>query len=295
MSDAMPPPIARLDPEHELARLRSATGHDLSLVGLLEGGQVGAALVSWPDGHESILTRSGDSSANLERTQMIMELGKAHDLPMPAYELIVDLGDTVLLLQQRLPGSPPCTVDDALVTQLLKVLDRLDGVLVEHPEVPVADLYLTESGPGFCLHESLERYDSETRRLLSRIREIGRDPEAAMTGDDLVHLDFHPGNFLVDDGAVSGLIDWDGISRGDRRFALVTLAFDLSWGTATDPAYAGTVESLGTVERRVDQIDPARRRAYWAHMALRQVDWSIRHHGPAEIAHYLRYAETRLD
>lgn len=295
MSDALPPPVPRLDAEHELRRLNAATGHDLALVGLLDGGQVGAALVAWPDGHESILTRSGDSAANLERTRMIMELGKSHGLPLPAYELITDVGDTVLLLQERLPGAPPRTVDDSLVTRLLTVIDLFDDVLAGHREVPVPELHLTASGPGFCLHESLERYDNRTRRLLARIREIGRDPEARMDGDDLVHLDFHPGNLLVDDGEITGVIDWDGIGRGDHRFALVTLAFDLSWGVATDPAYAGTAEGLLEVERRVAAIEPSRLRAYWAHMALRQVDWSIRHHGPAEIEHYLAYGQTHLN
>lgn len=294
MSAAIPPPVHRLDPDLELARLRATTGLDLSLVGRLDGGQVGAAVVAWPDGHESILTRSGDSVASLERTQTIMELGKAHGLPLPTYELVVDVGDTVLLLQQRLPGSPPRTIDDALVAQLLTVVDRLGGVLTDHPEIPVADLHLTRSGPGFCLHETLEQHGARARRLLGRIREIGRDPDATMTGDDLVHLDFHPGNVLVDGGAVTGIVDWDGISRGDRRLALVTLAFDLSWRAASDPASAGTAEILRTVERRVDDIEPATRRAYWAHMALRQVDWSIRHHGAAEVDHFLRYGESRL-
>ena len=289
MSDTLPPPIPRLDPEYELKRLNAATGHDLTLVGLLDGGQVGAAVIAWPDGHQSILTRSGDNPANLTRTQMIMELAKDRGLPVPAYELITDVGDTVLLLQERLPGAPPRVVDDALISQLLKVVDGLDGILTDHADVPVPELHLTSSGPGFCLHESLERYDDRTRRLLGLIREIGRDPEARMSGDDLVHLDLHPGNLLVDNGRISGVIDWDGIGRGDRRFALVTLAFDLSWGVAADPAYAEIVEGLGEVERRVAEIEPARRRAYGAHMALRQVDWSIRHHGPAEIEHYLSY------
>ena len=34
-----------------------------------------------------------------------------------------------------------------------------------------------------------------------------------------------------------------------------------------------------------------RLRAYWAHMSLRLVDWSIRHHGPADVDLWLDVAE----
>ncbi|CAN5730820.1 hypothetical protein BH23CHL2_BH23CHL2_04300 [soil metagenome] len=36
----------------------------------------------------------------------------------------------------------------------------------------------------------------------------------------LVHLDYHPGNVLVDNGRVSGLIDWTNARAGDPRFDL---------------------------------------------------------------------------
>ncbi|MEZ4520530.1 MAG: phosphotransferase [Thermomicrobiales bacterium] len=39
-------------------------------------------------------------------------------------------------------------------------------------------------------------------------------------GDRLVHLDFHPGNVLVNEGRISGLIDWTNARRGDPRFDL---------------------------------------------------------------------------
>ena len=42
-----------------------------------------------------------------------------------------------------------------------------------------------------------------------------------------MHLDFHPGNVLVDGGRVTGVVDWDGAGRGDRLFDLVTLRFEV--------------------------------------------------------------------
>ncbi|WP_156251456.1 phosphotransferase [Pseudactinotalea terrae] len=66
------------------------------------------------------------------------------------------------------------------------------------------------------MHESLERYAGRTRDLLSRVQEAGREVDR-LEGEDLVHLDYHPGNVLVgSDGRVTAIIDGDGWARGDR-------------------------------------------------------------------------------
>ncbi len=161
---------------------------------------------------------------------------------------------------------------------------RLTGLLANHPAVPAADLFLDHDGPGFCLHAPLQQYDRRTARLLDKIHEIARDTPAS-DGNDLVHLDYHPGNTLVDAGKVTGVIDWDGAARGDRRLDLITLRFDL----------AGRAPHLpGPLDERLSRLDPALRRAYWAHMSLRQVDWSIRHHDAATVDRWLSIAESGL-
>ena len=50
-----------------------------------------------------------------------------------------------------------------------------------------------------------------------------RDPSLAQT--TIVHCDFHHRNFLVEDGRVTGVFDWDIATPGDWRFDLVCLAF----------------------------------------------------------------------
>jgi hypothetical protein len=156
------------------------------------------------------------------------------------------------------------------------------------PDVPVAALYLTGDGPGFCLHGPLAGHDRRTARLLSWIEAVGAASPPAMAGDDLVHLDFHPGNVLVDgSGAVTGIIDWDGAARGDRRFDLVTLRFAIP---PDQPALAARLDAELAERLTADELRP-----YWASMALRQVDWTIRHHDAHTVERYLTIAETRLD
>ena len=74
-------------------------------------------------------------------------------------------------------------------------------------------------------------------------------------------------------------------ARGDRHFDLATLRFYL----------AGQAPQLaGPVDERLADISEHRRRAYWAHLSLRQVDWSIRHHDAATVRHWVEVAEAGM-
>ena len=270
------PRSARLDAPHVIDRIAAITGVRLEVEGPAPGGEIGAAYVRWPDGRRSVLTEGRS------RTGPLVDKARAAGVPTARQELSAHVDGVRVIVQQRLPGTPPGTVDAALVHQLLTVNDRLAGLLADAPAPRPAELYLTGDGPGFCLHQPLAEYDARTARLLDRIHEIGADG-SAMIGDDLVHLDFHPGNVLVDGGRLTGVVDWDGATRGDRHFDLVTLRF---WLTGHHPRLTGPIdERLAAVPRR-------RVRAYWAHMSLRQVDWSIRHHDAGTVAHWLDVAEA---
>lgn len=287
----IPDRVPRLDAEALIIKL-NRTGAGLRLTGLADHGEVGAAYVEWPDGRTGVLTRSAAPAAELERTGRLLASAAAAGLPVPAYQTVVDLGAERVIIQQWLAGAVPAEVDNRLVADLLDLVERFKGLGEDGPQL---ELYLSSSGPGFCLHETLTAYDDRSRRLLARIREIGADrPEP---GDDLVHLDFHPANVLVQDGRITGLIDWDGIARGDRRFALATLSFDLSFRLRTGSGCRGLDrDGFAVVLDRLAEVDPADLRRWWAHMSLRQVDWTIRHdHGPAVVDWYLTIAERGLD
>lgn len=283
-------PVRRLDPAHLVALVNEHTDARLSLLGPAPGGEVGGAYVRWPDGRDGVLTIGPVGRAEeLRTTAEILATARAHGLPVPAYDLIAEVPDAVAIVQERLPGSPPARDDLAVVKAMVELNERFAGLLADRPDLEPPDLYLRHSGPGFCLHEPLARYDDRTRWLLSWIRDVGADDGARMTGDDLVHLDFHAGNVLVDEaGAISGIFDWDGIARGDRRFGLVTLRF----GVASRNGDADAARWLDDV---LDQtIDPATLRVYWASMSLRMVDWMIRHYSAAEVDLMLDFARTRI-
>jgi hypothetical protein len=284
-------PVPRLDAKALLQSLNAEAGTALEFIGPAPGGAVGAAFVRWPDSREGVLTRGAADASTVHQAADLMAIARNRGIPCPRYDLIHQLPGMTAIVQERLPGSPPTEVDDRLILAMVELNDRFADLLGERPDVPVLDLYLTHSGPGFCIHESLQAYDPRTRRLLDWVHAVGALPRASMTGNDLVHADFHPGNILVDEaGAITGIVDWDGASRGDRHFGLVTLAFDLGWRFRM-----GGEEWHSIVSDRLDAIDQDALLAYWAHMSLRLVDWAIRHY-PAEVVdHYLAFAATRAD
>ncbi|GAB2572117.1 hypothetical protein Aab01nite_03630 [Paractinoplanes abujensis] len=273
------PRPARLDAALILERIAEITGVRLVLEGPAPGGEAGAAYVRWPDGRRSVLTEGRSRSGPLA------DRARRAGVPTARHELAAHVDGRRVIVQQRLPGRPPRTTGLPLVRQMIALNDRLAGLLADEPAPQPAELHLTTDGPGFCLHQPLAGHSPRTAALLTRIHDIGA-AGTVMAGDDLVHHDFHPGNVLVDDhGRITGLIDWDGATRGDRLFDLVTLRFVL---TGSHPAL------LGPIDERLTTMPAHRYNAYWAHMSLRMVDWSIRHHDTATVDHWLTVAESGL-
>ncbi|WP_328815954.1 phosphotransferase family protein [Nonomuraea cypriaca] len=255
-------PVPRLDVHQYLDELPVP----LTYEGPCPGGQVGAAYVRWPDGHRSVLTGGPDVSE-------LLSVARAAGIPVPAYELV----HPPVIVQELLPGVTAREPTAATVQSMIEINRRCRGLLAGRTDLPGMRLHLREDGPGFCLHGSLRAYDSRTRRLLAEVEEIGRAFPDTLEGDDLVHTDFHPENVLVDAaGRVTGVIDWDGATRGDADFDLFTLRFDLARrapGLHVD------------VPDRVALL-------YWAHMSLRMVDWAIRHFPASDVTLWLDVAKT---
>jgi aminoglycoside phosphotransferase (APT) family kinase protein len=77
---------------------------------------------------------------------------------------------------------------------------------------------------------------------------------------------------------VTGVIDWGGTCSGDRLFDLATIVY---YAGDSSPAVRAYVE---------ERIGPQGISVYLAHLAIRQSDWSIRHHGAAAADAAVRHA-----
>ncbi|GAA2757700.1 phosphotransferase [Actinopolymorpha rutila] len=280
--------------------LNARSGLELELVGTARHGEVSEAVfVRRPDGRDGVLTRSTAPAGFLRHLGDVLGLARERGAPVPRHELVTEVSEGAVIVQERLPGAPPTHVTAHTVDAIVAANDRLAGVLADRSDVHVPDLHLRRSGDGWCLHETLERYDDRSRRLLKWIREIGDTSPQHLSGDDLVHLDLVPGNVLFTTGeAVTGIVDWAGLGRGDRWFALLKLRFHLAFLLATRPAGGPSVEPEAIV--RLDeilgrQVDPVMLRAYWAHWSLGLVDWAVRHGPPEHAEHYLDIALSHLE
>jgi hypothetical protein len=279
------PRVARLDARAVLRQLAEATGTVLTEDGPCPGGQVGAAYVRWPDGHRSVLTcRPPGSLAETRLAGELLEIGRAHGVPAPRFELTEELPGAVAVIQELLPGRPAVATGRRTVESMIEVNGRCRGLLAGRSGLVRPSLYLRADGPGFCLHEPLAHHGRRAARLLAAIEEVGAAVPDFLDGDDLVHYDFHPENVLVDSaGTVTGVVDWDGVSRSNGDLDLCTLRFDLA-RRAPD---LGRLLGAQLRDTMPDEVAAA----CWAHLSLRLVDWSIRHQTPADADAWLGVAE----
>jgi hypothetical protein len=285
------PRVRRLDGARLANRLSARSDVSVEFIRQLPGGAVGAAVVRLPSGELAVLSSwPPGSAARAEEVGDLLDRLRDRGYPAPAFLAVVDCDDIVAVVQEFVAGTPPTTADPVLVQELLMLNERQRSVL---PAATggLADLYLRSDGPGYCLHEPLRHYSRETAVVLERVRRVGEElPCSVGSGRDVVHGDFHLGNVLVDDrsGEVAGVVDWTGARGGDAGLDLVVLAFFL------DHARAPAAVRAQVEERLHDVVEPDGRLAFTAHLALRQVDWAVRHHGPDEVADWTRIAQTRL-
>jgi hypothetical protein len=265
--------------------IRDEHALDLEFVGWFAGGEVGAADVRGADDSRYVLKWwPGDNELGRVRQSVaLVERLRDRGYPAPRYLLIDAVDGVTVTLQEHLEGAVADTVSDVVIDELLRLndlqqaaCDADDGSWHEYIR-----LSLTEGCDGYCVHESLREYDSRTASLLAEIQGVGQSLVEQLPSGDVVHVDFHHRNVLVLNGKVGAVIDWEGCRPGDRGLDLVTFAF------------GPTVASVsGRARKRVwqavcDHTEPEVRRAYVAHMALRQVDWSIRHRTAADVDHWL--------
>ncbi len=268
----------------EVRALVAASGLPLVVDGLLAGGEVGAVRVRDADGRPGVLGLHVGDEHEIRGHLAVAEAARARGVPAPAVRCVRAVGDTVLVAVELLPGTAVRRLTHALLDQALAALDLHAGALAGREDVATVPLHLLDDGPGFCLHGPLRAGGRRAARLEAWVREVGSGAPPELPGTDAVHVDFHQLNLLATDGRLTGVVDWDGAGRGDGTLDLVTLRFGARGGEA-DPGVGERVhEQLAA--RRADVV-----RWCWAHMALRTVDWALRHHGHEDVERRLDLAE----
>jgi hypothetical protein len=283
-----------IEPKHLVEAINRAHGLALVLAERYAGGEQGAYRVVAPGGARLVLKWSVGRMhlARFRHAATVASQLHALGYPVPRYEISGLVGEVAYMLQSELPGAPLRYLDRTQLPALL-ALNRLQAGQATHSghtraiawPGAVADTVL-HGGAGYCLLETMRDHSAETSALLGVLQTVvATHAGAACPTGDIVHFDFTPANILAQDGRISGVIDWEGACAGDRAFDLATLLFycyddvDIRawlWARALEHSSVGAL------------------RIYLAHLILRQVEWSIRHHGPAAAGHWLARADQVL-
>jgi hypothetical protein len=266
---------------------RRAAGADVEVIAPTRRGESGATFDVRVRGEAAVLkvlANGPDVVANQQRVLRVVDVLRERGSPVPEYLGVGSTDDVVVTLQRRVAGEtlepgPGEAVDPDVFEAVLPAL--LDAVELQAgagdlaaPAWPTWLLdTLASGGDGYCLHETMRRR-ADTRSILDRVVtigiEFGRGP--ARTAD-IVHFDLNPANVLHENGRLTGIVDWNvpfvGASQGDRGFDVATLLF-----------YSyDNVRTRDRLWAHASAISGARWVAvYLAHLALRQVEWSVRHY-----------------
>lgn len=275
--------------------LSEATGISYTLIGALDGGETGATAVRDPDGRTLVLKWDADPGSQARRIEAVALAGRLRmtaGWPVPGQRWIEDAG-LLYVTQDFLPGTPVVTLTHALIDELVVLHARRLGLAtsddLDHWAEDLVET-LVLGGNGYCRHESLQRHSDRTRRVVERIESIGRVLTSAdLSGPDIVHWDFHPGNFLEVNGRLSAVIDLDFAKVGDARFDLVALALS-SLATDVEPGVRTRL-----FEVAFEGLDEPRRSAYVAHILLRNIDWPLRKGRTREAEVWVGHADRLLD
>ena len=276
---------ARLPPGELLRALRDEAGLHLATVVPAGAGESGAAF--WVTDHAGtvsllkIIPEPGPTAlADLRELGATVRRLRGRGYPAAPLTALGRTARFAFWIQRRLPGRTldlrPGQPDTARLATLLPEIIGLNdaqaglstGDAASWPALLTSTL--TGGADGYCVHATLQARP-DTAALLQVVRDIGaRCGPAIPSGTDFMHYDFTPTNLLTDGATISGVIDINvPVLAGDRAFDLATLLFYVY-------DHDGIRDRLGA--RLLELAGHQAARAYLAHIVLRQVDWSLRHH-----------------
>jgi Ser/Thr protein kinase RdoA (MazF antagonist) len=268
----------------EPRELAAAIGVDL-LGRLPHGEGSGAYAVQLADGTRAVLKLYTGDVLDLGTPGRIIDALRARGYPAPATLATgtVDTGrdeTSGYEIIEFLPGAPIEVVPRSQLGRVAELIamQRAVGLPGRAPWLEDVITSVLDGRDGYCEHTAMAGHSPGTRALLDRLMRIAeraRGVDVART--DVVHYDFSPYNILVSDGTITGVVDWAGATSGDAAFDLVTLAFYTYDESVRD-------ELLATAAAATD---PRALALYAAHMVLRQVDWSLRHHDAGTVDRFI--------
>ena len=258
----------------------------------LGGRSQGAWFATAPDGAPVVLKWSpGEAMADRYAALLpgLDEL-RARGVPAPEYLHVGAFDGGTLSAQRFLPGRSEANPSPAVVESMARCIAAKAGVGGPRPAADhrtwgaFVVRTLAVGQDGSAMHEQLRAWGRRSAAVLDRVEALGAGADPSwFPSDGLVHRDLHTDNVLIDQGALSGIIDWEDACAGDHRFDLVAFAFDLD---GHDQPIWDVVDAAG--------FEPQVLRAYVALLTLKCAASAILHR-PEDVVRQLDRAERVFD
>lgn len=284
-------PLSPIGEKSDTQDVRAEQLRDLGfrLEGRAPGGESGGAWFAIDADGARVVLKWLDGEAMADRYTALLpalDVLRSRGVPVPEYTFVGAVGGWTLSAQQALPGRSFPTWPPRLVERMIECVSAEAGIIAPQPESthqPWGEFVLhtlTDGEDGWAQHDTLRVHSDRSRRIIDVVESVGAEARPSwFPTNGLVHFDLHTDNVLaVDDGTLTGIIDWEGAFAGDHCFDLVSFAFDLD----------GHGQQIW--DRIEPLVEPRVLRAYVAHRALDCTDWAIRHH-PEDVARQLDRAE----
>jgi aminoglycoside phosphotransferase (APT) family kinase protein len=137
-------------------------------------------------------------------------------------------------LTEFVEGEHPERLDDAVLDELLDVIERQRGI-AGRSRIDWADARQSVFGDGSRWRSALDHHSPAARAAGEAIARLARPFQDVDLPDcDLVHTDFGLHNVLFRDGRAVAVVDVEGIGSGCATIDLATLLFGAHWEAAEE-------------------------------------------------------------
>jgi hypothetical protein len=287
-----PRPLTTAEVRDLLVLITQRHGERYELAGELAGGDGPGAWALRSDAGAAVLKvlAGRDGTADLESRWRAVDVLRERGYPAPALRCIGTFDAGTYVVQQRLPGSPIGSgFTPGQLDEILGLLELHADIGVDLPGEPwplPVTRPIFEGADGFCVIESMRAHSSETNAFLDELQGLARDHIGEVTdARDVVHLDFQYANILGENGHVTGVIDWEAATLGDRGFDLAAFAFYIFDD-------AGLRRRLMNRARNISGDGALL--VYLAHIMFRQTEWCTRFYTDDLVRFYLDHSRTIL-
>jgi hypothetical protein len=261
------------DIDHVIRAVNAQHGTHYELLNRFDKGEWGAYRIAEPCKQPVVLkfflnlsnTNIVDADPDLARniTDRLLSLG----YPVPKYIYSGLINHGIYWVQQELPGKPLWV--NPTVEQIERILSFL--LLQENQAVSEKQNYSllikdTVFGKRLRGLQSVQNYSSELREFLDKLMLSVKDLEGLMLPkSDIVHGDFSYHQVMIDDGNITGIIDWQEAGCGDWLVDLTRLIYSLH----------DRPQLANPVIKHVKQEGLPRIRLYTAFTAIEMLSWPI--------------------